>query len=82
MQDLNYCDVKYIIDKTYQQRQKVREDLNLYRQDKNIKRRLKLRKSLFLYRTYTRHMSQVMDSYLARINTQSATEEESFILLS
>lgn len=74
-QDIQYHEVKYIIDKTYEQRDIVREKIRACRVYKaalklaqaNVKRS-EVKKAYQLYRVYQKQMCAMYDAYLGKIN--------------
>lgn len=79
-QDLQYHDVKYIVDKVYEQRSIVRQKIRLYRQytkDKDTSRasvkRQEISQSYYLYRIYQKQMQEMYSNYMAQIEFTPTT---------
>lgn len=75
-QDIQYHEVKYIIDKTFEQRDIVREKIRACRVYKaalklaqaKVKRG-EVKKAYQLYRVYQKQMCAMYDAYLGKINS-------------
>jgi hypothetical protein len=73
-EDIQYHEVKYIIDKTYEQRNLTRDKVGEYRALKNVKNapellllKEQIKRSFGLYRTYQRQMQDMTKAYLMNL---------------
>ena len=74
-QDLQYHDVKYIIDRAYEQREVVRSRIQDYRLSEGYERfqkKKELQRHYTLYRMYQAQMRAMYEGYLGQINRQDS----------
>ena len=78
-QDIQFHDVKYIIDKTYEQRDLVRARIAAYRTQKAAAHypeahmlKDEIKRSYALYKIYRQQMQRMYDEYLNAVNAQVA----------
>ncbi|MAS87638.1 MAG: hypothetical protein CMH30_06645 [Micavibrio sp.] len=84
-QDVQYHEVKYIIDKTYEQRNLTRHKVSEYRALKAVRNapellllKQQIKRSFGLYRLYQRQMQMMTKAYLDNLRQARATYSASY----